>query len=280
MAVRKLEDFIDNKGMVIAYNKEVGVEPDGGDSIQTTSQMYISKYITSPGGRSDNAKEFYAIMEKCSRGHQQHGTDEPQFQLVRYWNDLYWPGQLWIMSRDNLEAPWAAAALYAPYNEDLKVFFDLLTSELIKRGGFTWNYKHIWPHPDFEPKIPDLVEPWSLAARAIRGYRLWYLYPILFLLDLDTLVTSVIRVIKSWFNPDNTASDLNHQGRLVFKQLVYWTPIVWLAKYIYRLRRRPTLEPGEESLGNVAIEVYQSYYWEYNDPPAFEFWVHVTRRYL
>jgi hypothetical protein len=184
------------------------------------------------------------------------------------------------MSRDNFEAPWAAAALYAPYNQDLKDFFNFMTNELVRRWGFTWNYKHIWGHQDFEPKIPDLVTPWAIVTRMIRGKKLWYLYPILCLFDGVTLVSSVLNVIKSWFKPDSTSGDINHQGRLVFKQLIYPTPTVWLAKWIYKLRRRPTLEEGDVSMGNVAIEVYQSYYWASTHPPAQEFWEPVTKELL
>jgi hypothetical protein len=176
------------------------------------------------------------------------------------------------MSRDNLEAVWAALALYADYNEECLETFNIITDELIARGGFTWNYKHIWGHPEFEPKLPDLIFPWDLLGRYIRGNRKKYFYPILFLTDAGTLANSIIRVIKSYIKPNDTSGDLNHQGRMIFKTLRYPTLTNWIAKKIYKLRNKPVLDEGTVPMGGAWIMVYQAYYWNPKHPPAFEHW--------
>jgi len=276
--VRKLENFIDPHGMVIAFSRDGGI--DAGDSAHSTGQMYIALFIIDPDKRGENSEGLNLIAQKIIKYVPQHGTSKLRLEVVRHWNEFHWPGMLQIMSRDNLEPILASLALYSPYNEECYEKFDNIMHELYKRKGFTWNFKHIWGHPSFEPKLPDLIFPWDLYARSIRGKRRWYLYPILCLFDAGTLVNSIIRVIKSLINPDNTSGCLNHQGRMVFKTLIYPTPTNWMAKMIYKLRKKPTLEPGDTSLGNTAIEVYQSYYWDDRHPPCFEFWLPITKEIL
>jgi len=70
----------------------------------------------------------------------------------------------------------------------------------------------------------------------IRAFKAWYLYPILFVTDLQLIVESIVRCIQGK-DPTNTSDDINHT--LALLQAQYRLPTVgsWLARKIYVLFR-------------------------------------------
>jgi hypothetical protein len=67
----------------------------------------------------------------------------------------------------------------------------------------------------------------------IRAFRMWYLYPLLFLGDLFILGESVIRCIQGK-DPNNVGDDINQTLVLLQAQYCLATPISWLARKIYK----------------------------------------------
>ena len=81
---------------------------------------------------------------------------------------------------------------------------------------------------DHKQKFPDVVSPFEIGLR-IRSTRKWYMWPILWLLDLDILLNLVFfRWNKLW---DHDAALIN---KLIATETVYPTPVSKLTKYIYR----------------------------------------------
>ena len=242
-ALNKLKEWTDSQGWLGQKHKIWGLE--FGDGVQRTGTLYISKYYMEPAEeqRRVNAEAFAEILHSClkfSISRKTRKTDRPQW--TRHWDSSRWPGELWTGSRDNFDPFLMSACLYAPYNEYVERIRKLMIKEVWRRKCFLWNYKHIWPIPEYQPKMPDIIWPWNLIARQIRGSRSWYLYPLLLICDFDSVFNSIFSVILSIREPDSTSDDLNHINRLAFKQMIYWTPTVWLAKMIYRLR----LQPGKD----------------------------------
>lgn len=73
-------------------------------------------------------------------------------------------------------------------------------------------------------------------GRFIRAYRFWLLWPLLLICDLAVLVNSIILLFYS-MNLNNVGNDINHIGDLAQAQNVLATPVSWLARKIYKLRR-------------------------------------------
>ncbi len=70
-------------------------------------------------------------------------------------------------------------------------------------------------------------------GRFIRAFKLWYLWPLLFILDLPMPINSIIRVIKGKASLDDVGDDINHIGDLAQAQKTYPTLISLLARKIY-----------------------------------------------
>ncbi len=195
-------------------------------------------------------------------------------QYVRHSNGLKWPGKLWVCSRDNFETWLMDMALYNPWNAKLLELNKEILKELTDRKGMLWNYKHIDPGPFDEPKLPGFILPWDLAMYKIRCFRLctWkrpWNWILLNYYDRDTVVNSIIRVWASYVDPAETNSDLNHINRLVFKQIIYNNPTVWVAKWIYKLLRRnpKPLLATTRMTGNAIQNVLKHQFRKWDDPP-------------
>lgn len=71
---------------------------------------------------------------------------------------------------------------------------------------------------------------YELGDKAV-GYTL---YPFVLLGDIFTTFNSIIRVVKSYFSPDDVSDDLNHILVLDQQKRVLSTPISALARWIYK----------------------------------------------
>lgn len=115
--------------------------------------------------------------------------------------------------------------------------------------------------------IPDLtaLSFWSLY---IRAFRAWPLYPLMLLFDLDLVVNSLIKVYSYGKNPQNN-DDLNHINCLLQADISLPTPWSKLAKWIYRRRPYPALQPGQ-SASNPAQACLLAYFRGVNPGPKLE----------
>lgn len=242
-----LTDFKDEKGF-IGHKNDKG-EWDFGDSAQRTFTSEICK-------EED-------ILLKIALIHHVDSHDKSQF--VRHWDQSMWWGKLWNMSRDNFKPIMWAAAL----KKD-----DFTMRVVSERNFFLWNFKDIWPEPEEEPNWPpDFILPtivWGAQIRARRASRFGDLI-ILSLCDIVDLLSTCILVIKSWFKPNETSSDLNQMNEIIFKCKTVGTPFSWLVRKIYAKFRANPIHASSTYLNNKIKGVLRVYYWDPKcHPPMWE----------
>jgi hypothetical protein len=119
--------------------------------------------------------------------------------------------------------------------------------------------------PVYAWALPDLtaIGFWSLY---IRAFRAWALYPLLLVLDLDFVVTAIIKVLIYAKDPSNN-DDINFINCIL--QAEHSMPTLWskLAKWIYRKRPYPA-NPGAAT--NPAQACLNSYFRGTNPGPKLE----------
>lgn len=270
-----IEEYRDEKGFI--GHMEDGRLCDFGDSAQRTMQYMIVQFMYK-ATRETGATVLAFMVTQLRCAGVWKGRLVSHFR--RHWNANMWSGQPFNMSVDNFEPILQALSLYSPYNRQVKVELICALKLIWKRAGFTWNYYTIDPKPEDAPKIPDWMRPWNLISLTIRGLRLWWAYPLLWATDGFLIIESIIRVAASYIDRSDNSPCLNHQGRLVVAQMIYWTPIVWLAKEIYSFRAcaKPSDKPVIPGYG--PLTVYQAYFDEIKDPPMDVVWTPVIERYL
>ncbi len=259
-------DYMDKHGFI---GHQDPVRPSGlefGDCTQRTFTRWVLRYLETGKINPDDANQIAKQLQLLVRETKDHDGNI-KIQWVRHWDDTHWPGQLWIMSRDNFEMLFWTCIIYAEADPLIRLHRDLMFARLKERRGFLWNYKHIWPRPDDEPKLPDGMWPWNQWAKIIRSKKQWWLWPVLCILDRDLLINSVIRVWTAWRDPHDTSADLLHTMRLAIKQKIMWTPTVWLAKIIYRLRPRSAIRGQEKLPGKGVLTAWRAYYSPKGAPP-------------
>ena len=103
---------------------------------------------------------------------------------------------------------------------------------MLKRLGFHQNY-HIgtdttgkWWH---DYKIPDIMTPAEVSV-IIRGLSIWYLYPVLVLLDLAFFMDLAIRKYGGLKHDSDNMLAIN----LLYANKKYMTPCSWLAMKLYK----------------------------------------------
>ena len=244
--IKSIYNFVDVRGFI--GHGLPGKPFDFGDSTQRCGMVGIAEFAKVKAGLKKALPGFndgwLKILDLIFRETVDH-NGAPAYQYARHWDDRKWWGQLWIMSRDNLEPLLFCTALHALENPQVKKHFKQMLKLIWKRRGFMWNYRHIHPKPDDEPKIPDWFPVWDLLAHAIRGLEHKRLYPLLVILDMTRIITSIIRVVESRRKPTETSDDLNHIAWLVFAQLTKETPTAWIAKLIYRMRATAKYKFGD-----------------------------------
>lgn len=275
-----LDPYKDQYGFIGHKTDEGGLE--FGDGTQRLGTCWITNFLLYRESAIENSDLFADQLDRLLL-HTIDKNGKSKLQYIRHWNGYSWPGQPWIMSRDNFEALWTACELIAPYNERVKKHLDLMTKLVTKRLGFVWNYRHIWPQLQYEPKLPGAYWPWDWLGKLIRKNRAWYLWIILVVLDLDSVVNSLLRIRASYRDMTDTSNDLNHQIKLVYRQVIYWTPTIWIAKMLYRYRGISGVNGKRFDLGGKnagALSAFMAYFWGPKNPPIAAIWKPVIDKYL
>jgi len=291
--MKNLSDYTDMHGFIGQKLRDGSLEfGDAGqrtptDSLNTFVDIEASN-LSPQNNELAHKRHAAAIQTKITRIQKTTGDSRGKVivQLVRHWDHSKWYGQLWCGSRDNTETWFMLMGLYGNINLILGLKIKRLLNNLTARHGRLWNYKRIAPGPFDEPKLPDFILPWDLAMYKIRclskcGWFKPWNWLLLCIYDLDTVANSLIRVFKSYTEPDETNSDLNHINRLVFKQIIYNNPTVWLAKWIYKLfRRNPIPIGGKRMQGYVPLNVFKHQYRKWDDPPMDVVCEPMIRKYI
>jgi hypothetical protein len=242
-------DFIEPTSGMIGHKTDKK-DWDMGDAWQRTFS-YILAQIYLGEKPYDDVKN---VITKCAVKTKQDKTCYIRSPYKGWWSNP------WTMSRDNFEC-----GLMACVAAGEKTYFNFLKDDLKKRYYFTWNYQHIWPRPDDEPKLPDFIFPpriWAYAIRIKESPLLLELFW-LHILDLQLLTSSVLNIFK---DPNNTSNDLNHVNRLVLASMRWPTLISKLATWVYKFRKSPDTQGANNALKNV----FYKYYWDKGyHPPMY-----------
>lgn len=219
---KTVADFVDQWGILDKHNR-----PDGGDSAHREGMFWTlcglmdsshMIYWLSEAKRWLN--DFEPIMDKL----QPHPG-----VILRHPNPNYDASDWDRMSRDQLIPIIMACGIWSQKHlkrcawGHLKRGF-LFTNNTRQNGATkhnhgTGNYSYAW-------KLPDLTGP-EIWALYIRAFNAWYLYPLLLLFDLETLIGSII-----WrFWPKNNIA-INHSLVCAYSNRYLPTPIIMLARWI------------------------------------------------
>jgi len=200
---------------------------DGGDSCQRVAMYYSLLAIMPDEKKHKYPKNTQADFNKVMA---LHHVDDGVF--IRHPN-AKWDASDWDrMSRDQFHPMIIAAGYWS--KEHLKK----MTKGHLKRGFlFTNNTRHNgstkrnhgviegeWTR-DYGWKMPDLTGPDSWGS-FIRAWRLWFLWPFLWIFDLDMFIGSII-----WRFKDSDIA-MNHSLSVLQAKDRLPTPLSWLSTLI------------------------------------------------
>lgn len=143
---------------------------DGGDSSHKMSHLAIALHLNE---MDSDAVSALAIIHR--------------YGLVRHPDPNKWYSNPKTFSRDQFSPRVIAASLLGIQSAVTSYFYSHLKRALL----FAWNTRPSW-NEGTQFKMPDITGPENLGFY-IRGLRLYLLYPLLFILDLQTLVDAIIK---------------------------------------------------------------------------------------
>lgn len=214
--MREIEDYTAVDGTIRMANG------DGGDAAMKTAMYFNGLYPFGQFGKELWPFENLARIDKAK-----HSLFLKPGVLVRCQNDgVEWHKNPKCTSGDQSVGWFYLFGLYL-YYDDLWAF----AWAHIKRFGFCQN----WENEVGEWKVADWRGDVVLSS-LIRGFRIFFLWPLLLFTDLFTLGSSVILCMTK--NPDNVGDDQNHLQALFFAKTRYPTPVSWLArKWYFKFRK-------------------------------------------
>lgn len=225
------------------YGLIVQSDGDGGDSAQRLGFYYTAAFLHHPNG-SRYQDNRWKLMRALDTIEVKPGT---YIRNPVRWND---PGDF---SRDQ-QTPLVIAMGF--FKMDRRLF--RMAKEHLKRFGKYQNGDYASP------------EHWGFY---IRSLRLWYLYPLLIMGDMFTLLNTLILCLFKGRDPDNVGDDLNHILSLVQSHFIMPTPVSFIAKRLYEDFR--PYNNGNAILGQPgAINGALSWYFRpsTNAPPLDAVW--------
>lgn len=246
-------------------------QPDGdpGDTAQREGMFAFAAHILHKLGKMDQAeydfcKDRYVKVISLLNDPNHNGL------IRRYPDPTYWGGLSDRLSRDQ-SVPNVIAMGFLSRDKLKDFFFAHLKYRALL---FLTNTRNNWAWPpgdarynanDYKWKLPDLTLG-SFHAMYIRSFNCKWLYPLLYILDLDLLGSAIIKV--AFYAKDATNNDdLNHL--MVQYQADLVMPTLWskIAKWVYKKRAYPT---NSGNATNVAQATMNAYFRGNNPGPALE----------
>ena len=142
---------------------------------------------------------------------------------------------------------------------------------MLKRGSFFQNTHDTRGIKKF---LPDLATPdhWGVIIRAyLQAHRSpnlalrdFVAFPLLLVCDLFMILSNLLTVIHSWYEPNHAPSELGHICRSIQAEIVMPTPLSKIAKWIYVYGRRRASSIFPDKIRHIGK-------WEY-----FKLWCKVT----
>lgn len=224
--MRSLRNHFDKYGFLIT------TQGDGGDSAFFTSHYYTAKNYT-----EKYMEEHYSKKVDNFLDHICNGKD-----FRRHWNGNEWYGKWDRMSRDQMTGVIVMCGFYGK-----KDYLHIALKGWLKRMMFMANTRengatkknhgevknakgdrrnYNWKLPDFAPTFGGVF---------IRSFRSKFFYPLLYVYDLELLLSAVFKT----FRASKSGDDLNFISRLYQAKEIYSTPWSYLARKIYKIFRQP-----------------------------------------
>jgi hypothetical protein len=182
---------------------------------------------------------------------------------VRHPNSIYWWGQPGTMSADNYIPPLCYYICF--YNR--RGSFTKVLWPLIKRLGFTWNRKHIWPEQNPGNKMPDWMGP-VLPMFILHWINFPLLRPLTELADLPHLIQAVSLWYMSIKKPYEVSDHLNFRVIQEFcrrRQRTYVSRFAW---WFYQKFTRPVVH--ESVTSKDPCKAAFQYYFRHNSAPPLD----------
>lgn len=209
--MKNINDYIDNFGMVVTK-----FDRDGGDSCAHGCAILYAAVRTMKLIPLLNLMRKYPSALEVELG-----------LYCRHPNPDKWYSRNDTFSRDQLTPLIAYLSIIGVMAPIRRLF-----KQHLKRGLlFAWNTREIDSYPgqdNYKWKIPDITGP-EIWAMWIRAFNCYTLYPLLFLFDIQTLISSILYRFKL---TDSTLQ-MNHVLMVDFSNEVMPTLISKLAKWIY-----------------------------------------------
>jgi hypothetical protein len=211
--MKKLSDYTDSLGLIGQRKANGFIE--GGDSLQRTGMLAIADYFNY--GISPAKAAFVSRMR--------HHEIKPGI-LVRHPDPSQWYSRSDTTSRDQTTPIIVACGLL-----DCRDLLDRITIQQIKRFGFYQN----WRESNEKFKLADYASLEHVGFY-IRAFRAKWLYPLLYISDLFSLVQSTIKAFIYSRNPIN-CDDNNRCISLVQSNVVMPTFLSRASLKIYKKRK-------------------------------------------
>jgi hypothetical protein len=185
----------------------VQLDGDSGDSCQRTGTFLFLNWVLGNTSPTIAADMFFKLQS--SRGRFRRSSDP------NHWG--YRPSNL---SRDQLSVMRLALSVYKSR------IFNVTYALQAKRLGLHQNFLRGTDDPDECWKMPDIMSPEEIALW-IRHNNLWILWPLVFCIDLLSLLFLVYRKNDNW-DQDNM-----NAARMYYSVLIMPTPVAKLAMALY-----------------------------------------------
>lgn len=226
---KRLSYFVDEWGMIGQRNEFVNMQVwiEGGDSLNRNSMLGIAMYLN--GSSKETLTNYKAqLLRNCRLG---------PGAYRRHPDTKYWYSSALNTSKDQIRPLMCFLGL----TREKKEILAFMAMHSLRLGFFqniqsNWEayWNESWNKWVKRPKLPDW-EVFETLGICIRGLRAWVFYPLLYVLDVFT----VLGAINSWrISFDPKASDDNVRIILLLTQCdIFATIWTRLACYIYNKRR-------------------------------------------
>lgn len=241
--MKNINDFIDEYGAICHKHKDSN-EWQRGDSARETGTYFC--YL----GEWTNLKFTYSVLNnvfiRAFKVSTSLASSDTSLCRHNYSNEA-WHCDPKEFSRDQWQALACAAAIH---------------NKSYLKNALWWEQKNHF----FTAQNGDLITyEYNLY---IRMFRLWYLWPLLLILDLGLVVNAIIRVIKNRRDSDDVGDCINITSMIYVATQVLPTPTNWLARMIYK-----TFHPGIQ-------KAWDWYYRHPENPPMNEVWRPIITKYF
>jgi len=184
---------------------------DGGDKLQREGFWFTGAYFNKSYPLVPGLASYSTALEILTDANGNLERDEILYTAVADPNDV---------SRDQLIPNVIACGLYG-YEDRVQRIFDNVISNFSR---YTNN------------DVAFLTD----YARFFRAFHLWFLYPLIFFLDIWLFWSSIFLVIRSYFDPNNlyVGDDLNFIADLAQTKHSYPSPFTFAARKIFKWLRK------------------------------------------